>query len=122
MEANDAPYTPTSSTCLAIHWLISPPLGGIRTIGKDTVLTLIDSTVSDNMSPLGGGILGFGSLEGNLIECPRHGAKFDIRTGAVLAMPAAAPIETFPVMEKDGRIHVALKDRGGDDVVADDSW
>ena len=37
-------------------------------------------------------------------------------------MPAAAPIETFPVMEKDGRIYVALKDRGGDDVVADDSW
>ena len=68
------------------------------------------------------GPLGDGDLEGYAIVCPRHGAKFDIRTGAVLAMPAAAPIETFPVMEKDGRIYVALKDHGGDDVVADDSW
>lgn len=67
------------------------------------------------------GPLGDGDLEEYAIVCPRHGAKFDIRTGAVLAMPAAAPIETFPVMEKDGRIHVALKDHG-DDVVADDSW
>ncbi len=67
------------------------------------------------------GPLGDGDLEEYAIVCPRHGAKFDIRTGAVLAMPAAAPIETFPIMEKDGRIHVALKDRG-DDVVADDSW
>ena len=68
------------------------------------------------------GPLGDGDLEGYGIMCPRHGAKFDIRTGAVLAMPAASPIETFPVMEKDGRIYVALKDHGGDDVVADDSW
>ncbi len=67
------------------------------------------------------GPLGDGDLEEYAIVCPRHGAKFDIRTGAVLAMPAAAPIETFPVMEKDGRIHVALKDHD-DDVVADDSW
>ncbi len=68
------------------------------------------------------GPLGDGDLEEYAIVCPRHGAKFDIRTGEVLAMPAAAPIETFPVMEKDGRIHIALKDRGGDDVGADDSW
>ena len=27
------PNTPMSSTCLAIHWFISPPFGGIRTIG-----------------------------------------------------------------------------------------
>lgn len=68
------------------------------------------------------GPLGDGDLEEYAIVCPRHGAKFDIRTGAVLAMPAAAPIETFPVMEKDGRIHVAVEDRGDDNLVADDSW
>jgi hypothetical protein len=27
------PYTPESSTCLAIHWLRSPPFGGMRTSG-----------------------------------------------------------------------------------------
>lgn len=65
------------------------------------------------------GPLGDGELEEFAIVCPRHGAKFDIRSGAVLAMPAAAPIETFPVMEKDGRIHIAVKDAGDN---ADDSW
>ncbi len=68
------------------------------------------------------GPLGDGTLEEYAIVCPRHGAKFDIRTGAVLAMPAAAPIETFPVMEKDGRIQVAVRDLGDDEVTGDDSW
>ncbi len=68
------------------------------------------------------GPLGDGGLEEFAIVCPRHGAKFDVRTGAVLAMPAIAPIETFPVMEKDGRIHVAVKDEGDDASIADDSW
>jgi len=64
------------------------------------------------------GPLGDGDLEEYAVVCPRHGAKFDVRTGAVVAMPAIAPIETFPVMEKDGRIHIAVKDVGA----ADDSW
>lgn len=68
------------------------------------------------------GPLGDGGLEEFAIVCPRHGAKFDVRTGAVVAMPAVAPIETFPVMEKDGRIHVAVKNQGDDAPVADDSW
>ena len=63
-----------------------------------------------------------GFLEEFAIVCPRHGAKFDVRTGAVLAMPAIAPIETFPVMEKDGRIQVAVKNQGDGGSVADDSW
>jgi len=38
-----------------------------------------------------------GYLDGFEIECPRHGACFDVRTGAVTALPAAVPIDTFPV-------------------------
>lgn len=38
-----------------------------------------------------------GQVEGYEIECPRHGARFDVRTGAVTALPAVAPIETFGV-------------------------
>ena len=43
------------------------------------------------------GPLAEGELDGCAIECPRHGARFDVRTGAVLSMPAAFPIRTFPV-------------------------
>jgi len=35
------------------------------------------------------GPLAEGTLEGEVIECPRHGAKFSIRTGEVLSMPAS---------------------------------
>ena len=31
------------------------------------------------------------------IECPRHGAKFDIRTGRVTALPAIIPVGTYDV-------------------------
>ena len=64
------------------------------------------------------GPLGDGELEDHAVVCPRHGAKFDVRTGAVVAMPAASPIATYPVMERDGRIHVGVEDTGA----ADDDW
>lgn len=44
-----------------------------------------------------GGPLGQGSLDGHIIECPRHGARFDVRTGAVRALPAILPIPTYEV-------------------------
>ncbi len=44
-----------------------------------------------------GGELTGGVVEGHEIECPRHGARFDIRTGAVLCPPAYEPVAKFPV-------------------------
>ena len=49
-----------------------------------------------------GGPLGEGSLHGDQIECPRHGARFDVRTGAVKSLPAIVPIPTFQV-KVDGK-------------------
>ncbi len=43
------------------------------------------------------GILTGGELDGFAIVCPRHGARFDVRTGEVLRMPAAFPIQTYEV-------------------------
>jgi len=44
-----------------------------------------------------GGPLGDGSREGFAVVCPRHGAKFDIRTGRVLSMPATRDIRAHEV-------------------------
>ena len=38
-----------------------------------------------------------GSLEGCEIECPRHGARFDVTTGRATALPAVVPVDTFQV-------------------------
>ena len=49
-----------------------------------------------------GGILTGGPISGCIITCPRHGATFDIRTGAALTAPAYEPTATFPVRIEDG--------------------
>lgn len=53
-----------------------------------------------------GGVLTGGKVEGCEIECPRHGARFDIRTGAVLTPPAYEPVPTFPVRVEAGMVQV----------------
>ncbi|MBK8901221.1 MAG: non-heme iron oxygenase ferredoxin subunit [Anaerolineaceae bacterium] len=50
------------------------------------------------------GPLGDGPVEGHSIQCPRHGACFDVRTGAVLALPATAPIPTYQVKVENGDV------------------
>lgn len=53
-----------------------------------------------------GGELSGGTVEGNQIVCPRHGARFCIRTGAALTAPAYEPTATFPVRVHAGEIQV----------------
>jgi 3-phenylpropionate/trans-cinnamate dioxygenase ferredoxin subunit len=55
------------------------------------------------------GPLGDGDLEnGHEIACPRHGARFDIRTGKVLSYPAVEDIPAYPVRTRDGEIEIGL--------------
>lgn len=42
-----------------------------------------------------------------VLECPWHGAQFDVRTGAVLQGPATDPLTTHAVEILDGVIHLA---------------
>jgi 3-phenylpropionate/trans-cinnamate dioxygenase ferredoxin subunit len=42
------------------------------------------------------------------VVCPRHGATFDLRTGAALSLPAYEPVRTFPVRVEDGVVKVDL--------------
>ena len=53
-----------------------------------------------------GGILTGGPVEGDQIVCPRHGARFSIRTGEALAPPAFEPTAVFPVRVSEGEIEV----------------
>jgi nitrite reductase/ring-hydroxylating ferredoxin subunit len=55
-----------------------------------------------------GGELGDGDLIEGQIECPRHGARFDIKTGAATRMPAVAGIGTYKVRIENGDVFVAI--------------
>ena len=53
-----------------------------------------------------GGQLTGGQVEGDEIVCPRHGARFCIRTGEALTAPAYEPTAKFPVRVCGGEIQV----------------
>jgi 3-phenylpropionate/trans-cinnamate dioxygenase ferredoxin component len=53
-----------------------------------------------------GGTLTGGTVQGEQVVCPRHGARFSLKTGDVLAPPAYEPIATFPVRVAAGRVQV----------------
>jgi 3-phenylpropionate/trans-cinnamate dioxygenase ferredoxin subunit len=57
------------------------------------------------------GPLAEGKLIGCEIECPRHGARFDLRDGRVTAPPALVPVPVYDVRVQDGQIQVASKKR-----------
>jgi 3-phenylpropionate/trans-cinnamate dioxygenase ferredoxin subunit len=61
----------------------------------------------DDVCTHDGGPLDQGELEGDLVECPRHGAKFDVTTGKAVVLPAVRPVKTYPVQVQ------------GDDVMVD---
>jgi 3-phenylpropionate/trans-cinnamate dioxygenase ferredoxin subunit len=53
-----------------------------------------------------GGELASGSLEGDEVVCPRHGARFCVRTGEAMSAPAWEPTATFPVRVDNGMVQV----------------
>lgn len=62
----------------------------------------------DNICTHDGGELGEGELDEACVECPRHGARFDLFTGEVKAMPAIFPVNAYPVRIVDGQVEVDL--------------
>ena len=63
------------------------------------------SAIEDVCTHDGGQLTG-GHVEGDVIVCPRHGARFCIRTGEALSAPAYEPTATFPVRVEEGEIQV----------------
>jgi 3-phenylpropionate/trans-cinnamate dioxygenase ferredoxin subunit len=54
------------------------------------------------------GPLGDGDVEGLEVVCPRHGARFDVRNGKALALPAVVDIPAYPVRVEDGQVEVGV--------------
>ena len=66
---------------------------------------VIDDTCTHDDGPLGDGW-----LEGEAIECPRHGARFDVTSGKVLCLPAAVPINAYRVKVEGDEIQVNVNE------------
>ena len=78
------------------------PPGRVKVIeleDEDVALCNVDGELYAvaNICTHDNGPLGQGYLLGNEIECPRHGARFNVQTGAVKTLPAIIPLPTFEV-------------------------
>jgi len=51
-----------------------------------------------------------GEIEGTIIECPHHGARFDLKTGEAVRMPAATPIHMYKVHVDGEMIQVEISE------------
>jgi 3-phenylpropionate/trans-cinnamate dioxygenase ferredoxin component len=62
----------------------------------------------DDVCTHDGGSLDQGTLDGIQIECPRHGARFDVTTGKALCLPAIRPVRTYATRVSGDDIEVEL--------------
>ncbi|HEV2820547.1 MAG TPA: non-heme iron oxygenase ferredoxin subunit [Solirubrobacteraceae bacterium] len=91
------------------------PPGAMRTVEWEDVEIMVVNcngelfAVEDRCSH-DDGPLAEGEIDGTTctVECPRHGALFDLRTGKPRTLPAYVPIETFPVLVQDDVIKLEV--------------
>ena len=62
----------------------------------------------DNVCTHDGGVLGEGELDGDAVECPRHGGRFDLFSGRVLALPPVRSVKAYDIHVVDGDVVVDL--------------
>jgi 3-phenylpropionate/trans-cinnamate dioxygenase ferredoxin subunit len=72
----------------------------------DDTLYAIEDRCSHDDGPLAEGEFDASACT---VECPRHGSRFDLRTGNPVNLPAYVPIDTFPVRVENGVIRVEVE-------------
>src|SRR5260370_12485458 len=81
---------------------------GVEVAGRSIALYDVDGVLfaTDNICTHAYARLSDGWLDGELIECPLHAARFDVRTGKALDPPPTEDLKTYPVRAAAGEIQV----------------
>ncbi len=103
---------------------MKPPVAAVADIPCDTglavevdgqtiALFIVDGAVHaiHNRCPHMEASLSEGELEGCIVACPLHHWEFDVTTGECVAprwVPAARPVQSWPVRVIDGQVHVDI--------------
>ena len=85
--------------------IVTAGLLSIGVFNCDGELLAIEDRCSHDDGPLAEGDF---ESDDCILVCPRHGARFDMRSGRPLSLPAYEPVDTFAVHVVDGivRVHV----------------
>ena len=78
------------------------PEGGVKVLAAGGIALAVCNVggeifAVDDLCTHDNGPLGEGEIVNTQIECPRHGARFDLRTGKAMCLPAVTPIHSYPV-------------------------
>ena len=89
------------------------PAGEVRVYsvsGKELAVAHVDGAfyAIDDVCTHDGGPLGEGYIEDCQIECPRHGARFDLKTGKAMTLPAVMPVNSYPVRVEGDDVQVEV--------------
>jgi 3-phenylpropionate/trans-cinnamate dioxygenase ferredoxin component len=105
------------STFVKVATRAELPLGGKKLVevdGRPIAVFNVEGAFHaiDDVCTHDGGPLAEGELIGCEIECPRHGARFDVRTGRPLSMPAIEPVAVHAIDVRGDEVFVAINDSG----------
>ncbi len=88
---------------------VAPGQVKVFQVGKRSIcLANVDGVfyAIDNLCTHDRGPLGEGRLIDAQVECPRHGARFDVKTGRVTAFPAVVPVKAYKAEVVEGEVRV----------------
>jgi 3-phenylpropionate/trans-cinnamate dioxygenase ferredoxin subunit len=109
-----------STAYLQVAEVSEMPVGTLKKVvlqGKEVLLANVDGVISavDSICPHLGGDLSLGTLEGPVLTCPRHKAKFDVTTGRSIAPPQVSPyspkildLTAYPVKVENEKIAIKI--------------
>ena len=91
----------------------SVPPGTMRlamVTGVFVLLANVDGVIyaTSHLCPHAGAALNYGQLDGSEVECPLHGAVFDVTNGQVVMGPAPFGLECYPVKVEEDVVFVDL--------------
>jgi len=91
------------------------PEGGVKLVRVDDQTIAVfhidgEYHAIDDICTHDGGPLAEGEVEGDQVICPRHGARFSIKSGAALTFPAITPVQTYPVRVDGEDLLVGIAD------------
>lgn len=95
------PETDAVEGQVVVHQVAGRELAVVR-VGSE--LFCVDAICSHAL-----GYLDEGDVDGYEIECPLHGARFDLHTGEPTQEPAELPICTYPLSVHEGTLYVRVK-------------
>jgi 3-phenylpropionate/trans-cinnamate dioxygenase ferredoxin subunit len=87
------------------------PPGGVKRIDDPAIAVFnVEGTLFaiSNICTHAEGLLSEGTIEGEIVECPLHGATFDLRSGEALTPPAVESVRTYPVIRQGDEIYVEV--------------